>query len=587
MFLITTAEQRFWKTDEPVLCLGEWCKLFSQRDVWKKLTHEVLPYHWDDRKKLHQDYLYLDKLYEQTLFQMRDLLNQIHRVDHSLRYWRIVIGPWLYWFIQILYDRYQSVLTAIEFGKVTNTLISKYDGVKWLSQDFPSFVNYSINNDLYNHYLYSLLIEFTGKIPFEVVETTVGKNYKEELKGIKNPFVLKKIFIKFIGLFGKLIPDRLNRIVLISSYLNTFNLIKLQVLLKQLPYLFPPDVVIHEANIDLNTRKKLFIRSSKSEFEQLLGKMIKEQIPLVYLEGYAQMNKLSLTTYPKKPRVIVTANAYQFNEAFKFWAGYHCDNGAILVCMQHGGHNGTGLWSSHEKHETKIGDKYYTWGWNSDIYRNTKPLAAAKLNGAKNIRSKKDGRILLVLVTMPRYSYHMYSAPVAASGTLSYFNDQYRFVRALSEENQRLLLARLYHVDRGWSQMERWGNEFSGVKCYQGGKEMLSQLKESRLFIGTYNATTYLQTFVANFPTVMFWNPSHWELRPSAQPYFDELRRVGIFHETPESAAAKVNKISHDPASWWNQPEIQRAKDKFCFQFARTSDNWLDEWKKELLGLFE
>lgn len=111
---------------------------------------------------------------------------------------------------------------------------------------------------------------------------------------------------------------------------------------------------------------------------------------------------------------------------------------------------------------------------------------------------------------------------------------------------------------------------------------MLDQLNESRLFIGTYNATTYLETFAANFPTVMFWNPDHWELNPSAQPYFDELRNVGIFHDTPESAAVMVNEISNDPASWWNQPEIQKTKDQFCFQFARTSDNWLDEWKKEL-----
>ena len=61
MLLITTADQRFWKTDEPVLFLGEWCKLFSQKAVWEKLDYEVLPYHWDDRGKLYNDYLYLDR----------------------------------------------------------------------------------------------------------------------------------------------------------------------------------------------------------------------------------------------------------------------------------------------------------------------------------------------------------------------------------------------------------------------------------------------------------------------------------------------------------------------------------------------
>lgn len=585
MLLITTADQRFWKTDESILFLGEWCKRFSQRSVCEKLSYEVLPYHWDDRKKLYQDYLHLDKLYEQTLLQMTDLLNQIHGVDHSLRYWRIVIGPWLYYFIQILYDRYQSILTAIESGKVTNILIGKYEGARWLPHDFPCFLNWFVNDD-YNHYIYSRIIEFAGKLPFEVVEVKDGNNHKELTDNIKNPFAPKKILKKLIGLYGKVVPDRFNQIVLISSYLNMFDLIKLQLSLRQIPYMLLPDVAVPEAGIDLDTREKLSFKPARSEFEELFGKMVKEQIPLIYMEGYAQMNECSLKAYPKKPKVIFTANAYSSNEGFKFWAAHHVDRGSKLVGTQHGGHYGTGLWSSEEGHEIGIYDMYYTWGWKSDVYENTKPLAAAKLNKIRrDTHLKKDGRILSVLMALPRYSYHMHSMPVASFGMLSYINDQFRFVSALSKENKKLFLVRLFNVDYGWSQMKRWNSEFPGIECYLGSKSILDQLKESRLFIGTYNATTYLETFVANFPTVIFWNPDHWELSVSAQPYFDELRRVGIFHDTPESAAALVNKISHDPALWWNQPEIQRAKDQFCLQFARTSDNWQDEWKKELKRL--
>jgi putative transferase (TIGR04331 family) len=587
MFLITTADQRFWKTDEPVLFLGEWCNLFSQSTVWEKLTYEVLPYHWDDRKKLYQDYLYLDKLYEETVLHLADQLNKLHGVRYSLRYWRIVIGPWLYCFIQMLYDRYQSILAAIESGKVTNTLISKYDGARWLPQDFLSFINYSLNNDVYNHYLYSLIIEITGKIPFEVVATTDENNH-EGLMGIRNPFSPKKILTKLVEVYGRIAGNHSSGIVFISSYFSLLNMLKLQLSLKQIPYLYPPAIKVPEVKLDLNMRDKLFFASPRNEFEQLLHVIIRKQIPSICVEGYVQMNERALMAYPRKPRLIVTANAYYFDEAFKFWAGYHCDHGTKLVGMQHGGHYGTCLWSSREKHEIKICDRYYTWGWKSDIFKNTKRLAATKLNGVKkSIQAKKDGRILLVLMSHPRYFYYMSSAPASASGMLSYFNDQYRFVRALSRENQKQLLVRFYPADYGWCDKERWKTELPDVETYVGKKSMLDQLKDSRLFICTYDATTYLETFAANFPTVMFWNPDQWELRPSAKPYFDELSRAGIFHDTPESAADLLNKISHDPASWWNQAEIQSAKDKFCFQFARTSDNWLDEWKKELAGLIK
>ena len=67
MFLVTTADQRFWKTDEEILFLGEWCKIYSQKHVWGKLNHRTLPYHWDDREKLVEDFRYVESLYAKQL----------------------------------------------------------------------------------------------------------------------------------------------------------------------------------------------------------------------------------------------------------------------------------------------------------------------------------------------------------------------------------------------------------------------------------------------------------------------------------------------------------------------------------------
>ena len=73
----------------------------------------VLPYHWDDRNKLYKDYLNLRDLYEQVLVDLSQKLNGLHGVDHSVRYWRIILGYWLFDFIQVLYDRYSCIKTAM------------------------------------------------------------------------------------------------------------------------------------------------------------------------------------------------------------------------------------------------------------------------------------------------------------------------------------------------------------------------------------------------------------------------------------------------------------------------------------------
>jgi putative transferase (TIGR04331 family) len=582
MFLITTADQRFWKTDEPVLFLGEWCKLFSQKHIWKKIPHEVLPYHWDDRKKLYEDYLYLDRVYEQLLPEMSEKLNRIHGKEHSVRYWRIVIGPWLYYFTQVLYDRYLSLMMASEHGKVTGTLIAERDVGRYLPRDFRQFDSQMEDDDGFNHYLYSRIIERTGILPFDVLGKShhAGDPAREKPRGEVSP--IKRIIKKIVSFSGRVISDRLNRVVMVSSSFAPRDLARLQLSLRQAPYLFSPDVPSPPVRFDPAMRKRLDLYPGKNRFEELLGDMIKDHMPSVYVEGYAEMELAALKAYPKNPGMILTGGAYNSNDAFKIWSAFHIDRGVKLAGVQYGGHFGTGLWSSSEKHERNIYDRYYSWGW-GEGHPGIKPLPSVKLSAVKRkIRTAGKGRILMVLNAMPRYSYHMFSASTASTGNLIYFDDQYRFVRSLCPECRKLLLVRPYGQDHQWEQRERWKKELSGIECYSGRRSMLSQLSASRLFIGTYNATTFLETFAADFPTVLFWTPGQWELRPSAQPYFDGLRRVGLLHDDPVSAAHKVNEIYRDPVSWWQSAPIQCEKDKFCRRFAYTSDNWLKEWKNEL-----
>ena len=143
---------------------------------------------------------------------------------------------------------------------------------------------------------------------------------------------------------------------------------------------------------------------------------------------------------------------------------------------------------------------------------------------------------------------------------------------------------RLDSPDFGWNLKDRFIESELGGKIEENAKNIFDRLNECRLCIVTHNATVFLETFVANFPTVLFWNPEYYEIREEAKPYFDALHSAGILHYTPESAAKILNKIYHNPMKWWMQENIQSVKDQFCEKYAYISDNWLKEWKNELLS---
>ena len=83
-----------------------------------------------------------------------------------------------------------------------------------------------------------------------------------------------------------------------------------------------------------------------------------------------------------------------------------------------------------------------------------------------------------------------------------------------------------------------------------------------------------------DFPTLIFWNPKHWELRVSAVPYFEMLKSVGIFHETPESAARQMVAVWDDVAAWWESDAVQLVRSEFCKRYAHIPEKPLDVLEK-------
>lgn len=584
MFLITTADERYWKLDGPVLLLGEWCRTFSNRHVWERIRHDVLPYHWDDREKLHRDYIYLDGVYERTLARVATGLNGALNVDHTLRYWRIILGPWLSMFTSVLFDRYESLLAAARSGKVTETWIGEYEGTAWLPRDIRPFLRWVGDSDAYNQFLFSWLIRDLGVLPATMRrEERMGQNPPVALR--RRP-TLRVAAVRAAARAARYIPAALKRVVLVTSSLSLADHVRLELKLRQVPTWELPDVPAHPARVDAALRARAFRLESGDAFEAVLARALAAQCPPAYLEHYHVMRESALGAYPARPAVIFTANSYEANEGFKLWAAEQVERGAKLVGTQHGCHYGTARIVDTEDHQVRIYDRFFSWGWTAPEAPHIVPLAAAKFNRAlRTVRPRPDGRVMLATFVWPRYAYRLFSVPIAAGSVRAHLDEQFRFAVALPPEIRQALVVRLFPNDRGWHQREQWAEHVPGVECYAGPKKFLTHLTECRLLVTTCTSTPHLEAFAADFPTLLFWNPRQFELRPAAQPFYDMLAKAGILHETPEEAARALRAGFDDPLTWWRHPDRQRARRVFCDQFVRTSSAWAEEWKRELLDL--
>ncbi len=572
-FLITTALEETWHDDEHVLFLGEWCKTYSRKDYWSRMDAEVLAYHWDDRAKLFNDYQYLQDFHERLLQNLTIQLNQAHSVNHSLRYWRILIGPWLGNFVQMLFDRWTSIQQAVSQYELSSTIILTGYEEAMVPNDMNDFIRLYAGDE-WNHHIYSSILE-------KFTSVTCIKQARQNMKGFKRPISktgwrcwTKRNLIECYCRIMRSLSSEFDAFLL-TTYLPFREEIGLYRRLKQLPQRWN-SVSPEQVAVDETQRRWIVKGENLLEFEAFASTIIPQQIPTAYLEGYGQLvKKANDLPWPKTPKLIFTSNSFASDDIFKAWAADKVEYGTPLIIGQHGGHYGVGRWSFIENHEIAISDCFLSWGWADPEEPKVKPVGQLTATRPLGVRHAENREALLVTCAVPKYSYYMYSIIVSRQ-YLDYFGDQCEFVAALPNNIRRNLTVRLHSEDFGWKQVLRWHDRFPTIRLDVGRTNIKDLIRKSRLFIATYNATTFLESFSMNVPTVIYWNTNHWELRDSAIPYFNELKRVGIFHETADSAARHVATIWENVDSWWSSNEVQVVLKRFKLNYCNLPNNLID-----------
>jgi len=574
---VTTALEETWGVKDKIIFADEACCLYDRRHIWGKRNHTIIPYHWKNKKKFKIDYDYLTKIYEAKLIELSDKLNEIHNVNYSLKFWRIVIGPWLAYFIHLLFDRWQTILQSKEICGTFKTIILRFKDEQVIPLDMKDFIS-KIKSDKWNHAIYSSILELElakNQIIYKEIDTKSNK--------IITPYKSIKLILKEKLSFASYLFGKNNKVFIANSYLNKRDFFALNFKLGIWPIIYKEEKVpaikvkyAYRDTLDLNL-------NIRDDFENILAHNVKKFIPTCYVEGFNEIQKkIARLSWPKSPKIIYSANFLFHDTIAMFYTAKNVEIGAKLVYGQHGGVYGQALFSWAESHERKISDKYLTWGWKASRGDNIVPIGIINRNKQANFKEKKKTKLLLVLTSAPRYSFRLDSS-VGKIG-FDYMSSNFKFASKLSRSiRSDNLLIRHHPADNGWRQIMRWNDKYPDVKKDSGNSRIFKLLKESKLVVYTCNSTGYLEYMAQNIPTIVYFSLETEPLRIDAIPYFEKLKKAGIYHETPESAAKHVNKVWYDIEFWWFSEEVQSARYEFCKNFAFDNPNLIADLRNILL----
>ena len=164
-YLITTADEKTWKYDQPVIFLGEWCRLYDRRHIWQKMDDLVAKPYGLDKSKKEADFSKIRELEQKLFAEFSQILNHHHNTFHNERFWQILLGHWLRRILELLINRINTLKQCFELYKISGTTVYKHAAD--LASIDSTHINSACIDDSWNISLNARIIDLL-KVDFPV-----------------------------------------------------------------------------------------------------------------------------------------------------------------------------------------------------------------------------------------------------------------------------------------------------------------------------------------------------------------------------------------------------------------------------------
>lgn len=573
MFLATTALEDFWDRKDDIVLLGEWCKTENTENL------NSMCYIWNHKNKIANAIKKCEATYEFFLDVLTSELNSFHKIDKSTHYYRILLGEWLYHYININYDRFITIyLFYKEYGKFNTILLDNKEFYKPF--DFKDFISV-VQRDEYNLQLYSQIITFlfkNNKFKSKSLKEPISKHPHEKIffKESIKMMLLRKTSL-FLSFFSK------DKILICEPYFGDYSFkYSFKLLIKsRFKIVFDNMIYVNKMEVSSNyTVKKEISIESNNLFKKYIASHILNDLPSIYLENYQLFRYLTLQKINYIPKIFYTATSlYGNNEAKIFLAEYYKE--INIISHQHGGLYGwlSDLWG--EKYERDIADYFLTSGWKED--NTTIPFGLPMLL-KDNVNDNNDNNITYITTNASKYLLRFVYYPASSIYLKEFFMDMKVFFSNLDGNiiNDNFVI-RPYHTITSFNMINKIIQSNNYNMKVDTENKMSNVINNSKLLIFDHMGTTILETLFLNKPTVIFIDFNIYKFRDSFLDIIQELLDCKILHDSPLSASKHINNIYDNVDGWWHSDNVQQTRKKFVNKYAKNDKNW----DTKLISLFQ
>ena len=585
--LVLTALNHNLKKNSNIDFLGEWCLTYDNKKKFNNKKYFIYKHHWTSWEKLKKDSKYLEAQYEYLLKNISKLLNKIHKTKHDKEYWRILLGPWLYFYLISMFDRWESLRLA--YNKKENINIPKlnFNSEVLINYDTLSFWKKVTQNDYWNQANFQRIIDFKFKNQTTYIDGLINEkknnSFKEEKNLNTNNFnIIKKFLIIIDKLFSNFFL-KFSKTYIDCTYFNKVDALKIFWACKILPAFNISTFNYETLNKDFKINKKareIFDKriENNKDFESYLWTCLKVDFPKVLLEDYFKIENLNFKKNKLKLKSIFSSVSTTFNERYKFWLAKMIKNGANNYVMSHGGALPLIYEYGTFEHDLKISKKYISWH-NPTHTKHLKMSAIQLLKIKKENFNNNRTKCLILSCDTLRYPTKIQAWPYVEQYK-SWLQDISLIIDNLNLNIKKELVYRCGATKQGFQTDRILKDKYKFLTVSHTSQESLEKsLSNSKFVVCTYPSTTVAECLIKDIPMIITMSPKLYHFEPQVKKLLREAENK-IFFSDPKKASYLINKIWKNPEEWWKKKETKKIVDKIKKFSFKIEQDWPQEWSR-------
>lgn len=552
-------------------------KVNSTNLRYKYINCRTVPAIRKNTDDIRRDRQWIESYYKQFLDVVISRLNEVHGDSLPRLFWEKALQKSLLRHLSLCFDMYKVCDLFFEDKDYKVTLMDPT--CFFTPTDFSDHRFYFEDSDFGREQLFSIYCKFVYGNKHETRKVTQPLNEsqlsdKKVILTIIDAVSTLKKWLKR-KLKRRVEPENYSVMLIIDCTIQDDDIKELNQKSKGLiQYCHLPENNLDKYKIDKNLRSN-FSRPSiqLNEFGNYCLAVLETGMPILFLEGFsASYDKYEFyfkSGYPKLLYVVC-----------EWWISFSKTSFALAVLSQMGikhislEHNCiTHVFeASPIKYFSPLVDEYLTLGWNKGESGNVIGIGSLYPWIEEASKDHKNIDCLLILAAPVAYLPE-FSFPYGFNGNLGvgfYFEMMFEFFSKLDKDIIKKMYIRGYPV-RSEEKLMMWDQAYvlqeyiNSASYYDDDscQSTKSLIAGSKFVIVTYLSTVYLESLMANVPTVIFWNRDAYPLEDSHQDYFDELLRVGICQTKWNEAASFVMNHIDNPQEWWSSEDVQKARKIF------------------------